>query len=75
LFARAGFAYRKKAGRLEYVRVTLDANGVAQRFPKEGAGIITSLTEADALMALPEDMTKLEPGDIAPVIPLGLLHG
>ncbi len=75
LFARSGFAYRKKAGRLEYVRITLDADGVAQRFPKEGAGIITSLTEADALMALPEDMTTLKPGDVAPVIPLGLLHG
>jgi molybdopterin molybdotransferase len=74
LFARAGFAYRKKIGRLEYVRVTLDADGVAHRFPKEGAGIITSLTAADALMALPEGMTQLAPGDFAPVIPLGLLH-
>jgi len=75
LLARAGFAYRKKTGRLEYVRVTLDADGIAHRFPKEGAGIITSLTEADALMALPESMTTLTPGDQAPVIPLGLLHG
>lgn len=75
LRAVAGFAYRKKAGRLEYVRVTLDASGVALRYPKEGAGIITSLTESDALMALPESMTQLSPGDTAPVIPLGLLYG
>lgn len=73
--ATAGFAYRKKEGRLEYVRVTLDADGIAHRYPKEGAGIITSLTESDALMALPESMTRLQPGDTAPVIPLGLLHG
>lgn len=75
LLAEAGFAYRKKEGRIEYVRVTLDADGVAHRYPKEGAGIITSLTDSDALMQLPETMTTLSPGDIAPVIPLGLLHG
>ncbi len=73
--AQSGFNYRKKAGRLEYVRVTIDAEGVAHRYPKEGAGIITSLTESDALMALPETMTELHAGDSAPVIPLGLLHG
>ncbi len=73
--AISGFAYRKKAGRLEFVRVTIDAEGVAHRYPKEGAGIITSLTESDALMALPETMTTLTPGQTAPVIPLGLLHG
>ena len=75
LRAEAAFSYRKKLGRLEYVRVTLDAHGVAHRYPKEGAGIITSLTESDALMALPEPMTTLSPGDIVPVIPLGLLYG
>lgn len=75
LWAVSGFAYSKKLGRLEYVRVTLDAAGVAHRYPKEGAGIITSLTESDALMALPEAMTRLQPGDVAPVIPMGLLHG
>jgi molybdopterin molybdotransferase len=71
---RSGFAYRKKAGRREYVRVTLDADGTAHRYPKEGAGIITSLTESDALMELPEDVVTLAPGDIAPCIPMGLLY-
>ncbi len=75
LRAVSAFAYRKKSGRLEYVRVTLDHEGTAHRYPKEGAGIITSLTESDALMALPETMTQLHPGDIAPIIPMGLLHG
>jgi molybdopterin molybdotransferase len=75
LLAQAGFSYRKKSGRIEYVRVRFDGAGMAQRYPKEGAGIITSLTESDALMQLPEAMTELAPGDVAPVIPLGLLHG
>jgi len=70
----SGFAYRKKLGRREYVRVRLDEGGIARRFPKEGAGIITSLTHSDALMELPEGMTELAPGDLAPCIPLALLY-
>ena len=73
--APSGFAYRKRLGRREYVRVRLGDDGIARRFPKEGAGIITSLTQSDALMELPEDMTELAPGDMAPCIPLALLHG
>jgi molybdopterin molybdotransferase len=71
----SGFAYRKKTGRREYVRVQIGADGIARRFPKEGAGILTSLTESDALMELPEEMTSLAPGDFAPCTPLGLLYG
>ena len=55
------FAYRKKAGRREYVRASLDGNK-ARRYPKEGAGMLTSLTETDGLVELPEDLTRLEPG-------------
>ncbi len=75
LLAVAGFDYRKKSGRIEYVRVTLGEDGRAQRYPKEGAGIITSLTESDAVMELPAEITELRVGDVAPVVPLGLLHG
>ncbi len=75
LLAEAAFGYRKKVGRVEFVRVSCDADGRAHRYPKEGAGIITSLTESDALMQLPEEMTELSPGNVAPIIPLGLLYG
>jgi molybdopterin molybdotransferase len=68
------FAYRKKAGRLEYIRVRI-VEGGARLHPKEGAGIITSLTESDVLMELPEEMTDLAPGDLAACIPLGLVYG
>ena len=71
---RSAFGYRKKEGRREYVRVQIGADGTAQRYPKEGAGILTSLTESDALMELPESMTALAPGDPAPCLPLGLLY-
>jgi molybdopterin molybdotransferase len=63
---RAAFSYKKKAGRREYVRVKLarSADGTVEAFehPQEGAGIITSLTETDGLIELPEEATRIEPG-------------
>ena len=51
---RAAFAYRKKKGRREYVRVALRRAGdgmvEAVKHPQEGAGVITSLTETDGLV-------------------------
>ncbi len=62
------FAYKKKAGRREYVRASLEG-GKVRRFPKEGAGMITSLTETDGLVELPEDLTGLEPGAVVDFMP------
>jgi molybdopterin molybdotransferase len=70
---RAGFDYRKKAGRREWVRARLGADGageaVAQRFPREGAGILSSLVESDGLVELPEDLTRLEAGTMVDFLP------
>jgi molybdopterin molybdotransferase len=63
---RATFAYRKKSGRREYVRAKLEraSDGVLQavKFAQEGAGVITSLTETDGLIELPDQTTVIEPG-------------
>jgi molybdopterin molybdotransferase len=63
---RAAFGYRKKSGRREYVRVKLtraaDGTVEAVKHAQDGAGIITSLTETDGLVELPEDATTVEPG-------------
>jgi molybdopterin molybdotransferase len=63
---RAAFAYRKKSGRREYVRVSLrtatDGAIEAIKYAQEGAGVITSLTETAGLVELPEDATTVEPG-------------
>ncbi|HYC16570.1 MAG TPA: gephyrin-like molybdotransferase Glp [Pseudolabrys sp.] len=63
---RAAFAYRKKKDRREYVRVTLkqgsDGEVEAVKHPQDGAGILTSLTETDGLLEIPEDVTSIEPG-------------
>jgi molybdopterin molybdotransferase len=64
----AGFAYRKKPGRREYVRVRLTPDGVARKHPVEGAGILTSLTETDGLVELADDATAIGIGD-----PLGFM--
>ncbi|QWG14305.1 molybdopterin molybdotransferase MoeA [Bradyrhizobium sediminis] len=63
---RAAFTYKKKAGRREYVRVSLRKgdNGVleAAKFPREGAGLLSSLVDTDGLVELGEEITQVQPG-------------
>jgi molybdopterin molybdotransferase len=63
---RAAFAYRKKIGRREYVRASLHkaADGALEvtKFPREGAGLLSSLVETDGLVELGEDITEVQPG-------------
>ena len=64
---RAAFSYRKKSGRREYVRVHLrrgdDGLLEAIKFPREGAGLLSSLVDTDGLVELGEDITAVAPGD------------
>jgi molybdopterin molybdotransferase len=64
--ARAAFSYKKRKGRREYVRVALrtGADGTidAVKYPQDGAGMLTSLTQTDGLAELSEDVTTIEPG-------------
>ena len=75
---RSAFSYRKKEGRREYVRVLLAraADGVveARKHPRDGAGIITSLTQTDGLVELPEDVTRIEPGEMVGFLAYALLR-
>jgi molybdopterin molybdotransferase len=63
---RAAFAYKKKIARREYVRVSLrkGENGVleAVKFPREGAGLLSSLVDTDGLVELGEGVERVEPG-------------
>ncbi len=63
---RAAFSYKKKLARREYVRVNLRkaADGVleAVKFPREGAGLLSSLVDTDGLVELGEEITLVEPG-------------
>jgi molybdopterin molybdotransferase len=63
---RAAFAYKKKIARREYVRVSLHKapDGVLEvtKFPREGAGLLSSLVDTDGLVELGEEITQVEPG-------------
>jgi molybdopterin molybdotransferase len=63
---RAAFTYKKKIARREYVRVNLrrGETGVleAVKFPREGAGLLSSLVDTDGLVELGEEITLVEPG-------------
>jgi molybdopterin molybdotransferase len=63
---RAAFTYRKKIGRREYVRVNLrktDDDGCeAVKFPREGAGLLSSLVDTDGLVELGEEITQVAAG-------------
>jgi molybdopterin molybdotransferase len=77
--ARAAFSYKKRRGRREYVRVSLrtGANGMidAVKYPQDGAGVLTSLTQTDGLAELGEDVTIIEPGTMIGFLPYASLLG
>ena len=70
---RSAFGRNKKGGRREYVRVHLHRGGdgvtEAHAFDREGAGLLSSLVDTDGLAELPEEMTRLEAGDMIEVLP------
>ncbi len=76
---RATFAYRKRKGRREYVRASLrhaaDGTVEAVKFPRDGAGVITSLTETDGLVELGEEATHIAPGAIVGFLSYAALSG
>jgi molybdopterin molybdotransferase len=65
---RAAFSYKKKIGRREYVRVNLrnGENGELEvvKFPREGAGLLSSLVDTDGLVELGEQVLTVEPGQM-----------
>jgi molybdopterin molybdotransferase len=76
---RSAFERKKKAGRREYIRVSLRPGGdgvlEAHAFEREGAGILSSLVDTDGLAELPEDMTRLEKGAMIEVLPFSEVIG
>ena len=70
---RAGFAYRKKVSRREWLRVSLhtDESGMpyVTKFPRDGAGILSSMVGSDGLLELPEDLAAVEEGATVDFLP------
>ena len=73
----AAFVMKKKPDRREYLRARLaagpDGRTWAQRSEREGSGILTSLAEADGLVEVAEDTTRIEPGDPVEFVPFSEL--
>jgi len=73
----AGFATRKRPGRREWLRATIrrtpDGGAVAERFPREGSGILTSMTASDGLIELPEALEHVAEGDLVEFVPFSEL--
>jgi molybdopterin molybdotransferase len=69
---RADFAYRKKPGRREYVRASLRREGkdlVAVKYPRDGAGILSSITQSEGLVIVDEETSDLAPGMTVEFLP------
>ena len=70
---RAGFAYRKKVSRREWLRVILHTDEAGTpyvtKFPRDGAGILSSMVGSDGLLELPEDLAAVEEGAMVDFLP------
>jgi molybdopterin molybdotransferase len=69
----SGFTYRKKRGRREYLRARLEpapqGGWIARKFPRDGAGILSSMVESEGFVVLDEQVENLSAGDAVPFLP------
>jgi molybdopterin molybdotransferase len=75
---RAGFGYRKKPGRREYLRASLERHGhnvVAVKYEKDGAGILSSIVRSDGLVILDEAVSELTVGTMVDFLPFSEVIG
>ncbi len=77
--AAAGFSYKKRPGRREYLRARLlrDAASapVAHKFARDGAGILSSIVQSDGFAVLGEDVRDLKPGMAIEFLPFSEVFG
>jgi molybdopterin molybdotransferase len=69
---RAGFAYKKRPGRREYVRATLKRDGgivTAHKYPKDGAGILSSIVNSDGFVIIGDAADGVQPGAMVDFLP------
>lgn len=74
----AGFSYRKKPGRREYLRASLkrdDGRMVAVKYPKDGAGILSSIVQSDGFAIIKEAVADVVPGVVVDFLPFSAVFG
>ncbi|MEE2699534.1 MAG: gephyrin-like molybdotransferase Glp [Pseudomonadota bacterium] len=73
------FDYKKKLGRREWARVRLKKSDggfpVAEKHVSSGAGILTSMVEADGLIELDENMDSVRKGTMVRFLPFNEVTG
>ena len=75
---RAGFDYRKKPGRREYLRASLERDGeivTARKFARDGAGILSSIVQSDGLVVLDEGISDLASSTMVDFLPFSEVLG
>jgi molybdopterin molybdotransferase len=75
---QAGFAYRKKAGRREYLRASIEHDGggaIVRRFPRDGAGILSSIVQSQGFAIINESTTEIAPGQSLEFLPFSEVFG
>jgi molybdopterin molybdotransferase len=75
---RAGFGYRKRPGRREYLRASLERKGdavVAVKYARDGAGILSSIVRSDGLVILDEAASELRVGTMVDFLPFAEVIG
>ena len=75
---RTGFGYRKRPGRREYLRASLERDGdavVAVKYPRDGAGILSSIVRSDGLIILDETASELTVGTVVDFLPFSEVIG
>ncbi len=75
---QAGFGYRKKPGRREYLRARLERDGdrvVALKYPRDGAGILSSIVHSEGLVVIGEAVSDFVAGSVVDFLPFAEVTG
>jgi len=71
----AGFSYQKKPNRREYLRCILNSRSdgqlTAQKAGQQGAGLLSTVSAAEGLVELPEEMEYVAVGTTVQFLPFG----
>ena len=63
----ADFSMKKKTQRMEWLRIikkTKDNQDIALKYPKQGSGMISSVSYSDGIIEIGEDVSEIKRGDI-----------
>ena len=64
---KVNFNMKKKTKRMEWLRVNKilkNSEFIAEKFPKQGSGMISSMAYSNGIIEIPEDVSKININDI-----------